>query len=192
MGTSNAIAEAGISVVNMLKKNMTPEPIASAEAIGLCMPQDPEDFQLTVWIYNFEEQKSLGAGGFKPDSANPELERYAPTQIKLYMLITAHSKAPPQNRSADEYRIMGRAMQIVRDMPIIDTEFLEGSLLSEETELNIEMLKLSSDELSKIWNNPSKPVKMSFGLSAVVSIESNRVRPAGVRVSEANILVGQK
>ena len=185
MGNSNSIAEAGLSLVNMLKKNLTPEPIASPESIGLCMPQEPEDFQLTAWIYNFEEQK--GGGGFRPDPADPTIERYAPMQIKLYILITAHSKAPPQTRSADEYRIIGRAMQIIRDIPVIETEYLEGSLASEEASLNVEMLKLSSDDLTKIWNNPSKPVKMSFALSVLVTLESERTRPVGVRVNEARI-----
>jgi len=189
MGSSNAIAEAGLSVVNAFKKLMTPEPIASPESIGLCMPQEPEDFQLTVWIYNFEEQKGGASIGFRPDTANPEMERYSPMQIKLYLLITAHSKAPSQIRSADEYRIIGRAMQIVRDMPVVDTGYLEGSLANEESSLNLEMLKLSSDDLVKIWNNASKPVKMSFGLSVSISMESDRVRPVGIRVSEALISI---
>ena len=188
MGSSNAIAEAGLSLVNMFKKNMTPEPIASPESIGLCMPQEPEDFQLTVWIYNFEEQKGgVNATGFRPDPADPTIERYAPMQIKLYMLITAHSKAPPQTRSADEYRILGRAMQIVRDIPVIDPEYLEGSLGSEEAVLSLDMLKLSSDDLTKIWNNTSKSVKMSFGLNVTVSLDSSRIRPVAVRVQEAHI-----
>ena len=188
MANSNAIAEAGLSVVNMLKKNMTPEPIASPESIGLCMPQDPEDFQLTVWIYNFEEQKGGGAPtGFRPDPSDPTIERFAPMQIKLYLLVTAHSKAPLQTRSADEYRVMGRAMQIISDMPVIDSEYLEGSLSGEDAVLNVEMLKLSPDDLAKIWNNASKPIKMSFAVSVSVSLESCRVRPVAGRVSEARI-----
>lgn len=193
MGSSNAIAEAGMSLVNMFKKNMTPEPIASPESIGLCMPQEPEDFQLTVWIYNFEEQKGgPNAVGFHSDPTDPALERYSPMQVKLYMLVTAHSKAPPQTRSADEYRIIGRAMQLVRDNPIIEPEYLEGSLAGDDSPLNIEVLKLTPDDLTKIWNNASKPVKMSFGVSVSVQVESNRVRPMGARVSEAQIEVGQK
>ena len=193
MGSSNAIAEAGLSVVNLLKKNMTPEPIASPESVGLCMPQEPEDFQLTVWIYSFEEQKGMGGGvGFRPDAADPTRERFAPMQIKLYLLLTAHSKAPPQTRSMDEYRIIGRAMQIMRDMPIIEQEYLEGSLASEARTLSVEMVNLSSEELSKIWNNPSKPVKLSFALSITVTIESNLVRQVDPRVGEAHIELTQK
>ena len=194
MGSSNVIAEAGISIVNMLKKNMTPEPIASPESIGLCMPQEPEDYQLTVWIYSLEEQKGGGAGGtgFRPDPNDPSQERFAPMQIKLYMLVTAHSKAPPQTRSADECRIIGRAMQIMRDMPTIDAEFLEGSIAGDAGAISIEMVKLSTEEVAKIWNNPSKPVKMSFGISLTVNIESNLTRPVEQRVGQARIEITQR
>jgi len=193
MGNSNAIAEVGLSVVSVLKKHMTPEPIASPESIGLCMPQDPEDFQVTVWIYNVEEQKS-GANsiGFRPDPADPRLERFSPMQLKVFMLVTEHSKAPSQIRAADEYRIMGRAMQIVRDMPVIEQEYLEGSLKGDGTALSIEMHKLSTDELTKIWNSASKPIKLSFGISVTVPLESERIRPVSARVNEAYIDVKQK
>jgi len=193
MGNSNVIAEVGLSVVNVLKKHMTPEPIASPESIGLCMPQDPEDFQITVWIYSIEEQKSGASSmGFHLDPVDPGIERYSPMQLKVFMLVTAHSKAPSQVRAADEYRIMGRALQTMRDTPVIEKEYLEGSLAGDDMGLNAEMYKLSTEELTKIWNNASKPVKLSFGLSVTVSLESERVRPVGARINEAYINIKQK
>ena len=193
MGNSNVIAEVGLSIVNVLKKHMTPEPIASPESIGLCMPQDPEDFQITVWIYNIEEQKSgASSTGFRLDPVDPSIERFSPMQLKLFMLVTAHSKAPSQVRAADEYRIMGRALQTMRDMPVIEQEYLEGSLAGDDMALNTEMFKLSTEELTKIWNNASKPVKLSFGISVTVPLESERIRPAGVRINEAHINIKQK
>ena len=193
MGGSNVIAEVGLSVVNVFRRNMTPEPIASPESIGLCSPQEPDDFQLTVWIYNMEEQKTAGSvSSFLPDPSNPALERFSPMQIKLYLLVTAHSKAPTLIRADNEYRILGRAVQVVRDMPVIDSSYLEGSLLSGGTNLTLEILKLSSDELSKIWNSSSKPIKMSFGLSVSVALESTLVRTIPPHVVEAHIGITQK
>ena len=192
MGSSNAIAEAGISLVNMLKKNMTPEPIASPESIGLCLPTEPEDFQLTVWMYNFEEQNTMSGSGFRPDPADPSRERFSPMQLKLYMLITAHSKAPPQIRAADEYRIIGRVMQLMRDMPVIEPEYLEGSLAGDSSRgLMMEPLKLAPEEIAKIMNNPSGNPKMSFALTLSVSIESNLTRSVEPRVGDAHIRLTQ-
>ena len=193
MGGSNVIAEVGQSVVNVFKRNMTPEPIASPESIGLCLPQEPDDLQLTVCVYNMEEQKNAGSiSSFLPDPQNPVLERFSPMRIKLYLLVTAHSKAPPLIRADNEYRILGRAVQVVRDTPVISRSYLEGSLLSEEANLTLEILKLSLDELSKIWNSSSKPIKMSFGLSVSVTLESTLVRTVPPHVVEAHIGITQK
>ena len=49
-----AIYEAGESLAALLRSELTPEPVAKKEHIGLCEPQSPEDFQLTIWIYNIE------------------------------------------------------------------------------------------------------------------------------------------
>ena len=90
-----AIYEAGESLAALLRSELTPEPVAKKEHIGLCEPQSPEDFQLTIWIYNIETVKDSGTRtGFQPDPDDPSQERFAPMQMKLHALISAHSKVP--------------------------------------------------------------------------------------------------
>ncbi len=194
MGDYNAIYEAGQSLVELLKKEMTPLPVNSPEAIGLCTPHEPEDFQLTVWIYNIEEYNDSGlTSGFAADVSNPQQERYVPMQIRCHTLISAHSKAPIQSRLTDEYRIIGRALQIIRDNPVIPVNMLVGSLANNSEALQLQYSKLNNDELSKIWNNANKAIKPSFGMYiSTVAIESNRVRPMGARVGSAVIDIKQK
>lgn len=193
MGDSNAIYEAGQSLVELFRKEITPLPISSPEGIGLCIPQEPEDFQLTVWIYYIEEYNDTGINsGYLPDPDNPLQERYASLPLRCHALVSAHSKAPAQTRLTDEYRIIGRALQIVWDNPVIPAEKLTGSLANAGTPLQLQYVKLSNDDLSKIWNNANKTVKPSFGLTiSSLTIESNRTRPVGTRVSSANVLLKQ-
>lgn len=67
-----AIYEAGESLAALLRSELTPEPVAKKEHIGLCEPQSPEDFQLTIWIYNIETVKDSGTRtGFQPDPDDP-------------------------------------------------------------------------------------------------------------------------
>lgn len=194
MGDSNTIYEAGQSLVEVLKRGMTPQPIASQELIGLCSPHEPEDFQLTVWIYNIETANENGINqGFSPDPENSEVERYAPMPMRFQALVTAHSKAPAQTRLSDEYRIIGRAIQLIYDTPQIEKEMLKGSLAAAGSPVKLQYMNLSSDELSKIWNNTGKAVKPSFGVQiSSVSIGSNRVRPLGRRVANATVHLQQK
>ena len=189
MGDSNAVFEAGQSLVELFKRNMTPQPIVSEEAIGLCSPHDPEDYQLTVWIYNIESVNETGVNqGFLPDTANDGIERYAPMQLRLHALVSAHSKAPAQRRLTDEYRIIGRAIQIVHDTPALSAEQLSGSLAVGGTSVQLQHVNLNSDELTKIWNNSGKMIKPSFGVQiSAVTILSNRTRTTAKRVSSATI-----
>lgn len=182
-----AIFEAGDSLAEMFRGEMTPEPIAKAEQIGLCEPQSPEDFQLTVWIYNIEEVKDTGMrAGYIPDAENPNLERYSPTQVKLFALVSAHSKAAAAQRCADEYRIIGRAVQLVRDNPFIPKKYLRGTLREQSEPVLLEITKLGTEEISRIWNNSQKTIKPSVGITlSQIFIQSNRVREAASRVTSA-------
>lgn len=187
MGDSNTIFEAGQSLVELFKRTLTPEPIVNEEAIGLCAPHDPEDFALTVWVYNIEMINETGMNlGYMPDTENSGTERYAPMQLRLNALISAHSKAPAQRRLTDEYRIIGRAMQVIHDTPSLAGGQLTGSLSGSSVLLHY--LNLNSDELAKIWNNTGKTMKPSFGVQlSALSISSNRTRAAAKRVGSATI-----
>lgn len=194
MGDYNAIYEAGQSLVELLRQEMTPLPISNPESIGLCLPHEPGDFQLTVWIYNIEEHNDTGINsGFILDPVNPQLERYAAMQVRCHALISAHSKAPIQTRLTDEYRIIGRALQIIWDNPIIPPAKLTGSLATGGTPLQLQYLKLNNDDISKIWNSATKAVKPSFGIHiSSLIIDSNRTRTVGTRVGSAAFDLKQK
>jgi hypothetical protein len=173
---------------------MTPQPIASTEAIGLCTPHEPEDFQLTIWVYNFEKFNETGISpGFYPDAENSEIERFAPLQLRFSALVSAHSKAPAHSRLADEYRIIGRAIQLIHDTPVINPQLLVGSLADSDAGVNLEIINIGIDELSKIWNSSGKAMVPSFGVKlSSVSISSNRKRQIGKRVGSVNINTLQK
>jgi hypothetical protein len=131
--------------------------------------------------------------GFMPDAMDPTLERYAPLQLKLHVLVSAHSKAAAIQKYADRYRILGRAMQLVRDNPSIPRECLRGTLSEQVEPVLLEIEKLNSEEMSRIWNNANKTIVPSFGLVlSQVFIKSNRTRAAAARVTSAEFDTKQK
>jgi hypothetical protein len=181
------IFEAGESLVELFRAEMSPEPIAQAEHIGLCEPQEPEDFRLTVWVYGIEESKDTGArAGYVPDPSNPQIERYAPMQLKLHALVSAHSKASAMQKHADRYRIIGKAMQLIRDNPSIPRKYIQGTLAEQSEPVLMEIVKLNSEEMSRIWNNSNKTIVPSFGVDiSQIMMSSNRVRKISSRVTSA-------
>lgn len=194
MSEYTAIYEAGESLVDLLRKKMTPEPIAKAEHIGLCEPQEPEDYQLTVWLYGIEECKDTGTRtGYVPDPTNPFMERFAPLQLKLHLLVSAHSKASAMQKYTDRYRIIGSAIQTIKDNPHIPRESLQGSLKDQNETVLMEIVNLNAEELSRIWNNSNKTIVQSFGVDITqVFIKSNRTREIAPRVTSADITTKQK
>lgn len=187
MSDYTAIYDAGESLTELLRGEMFPEPIGKKEQIGLCEPQSPGDFRLTVWIYNIEEQKDSGSlTGYMPDPEDPAAERFVPMQLRLHALISAHSKAASAQKSSDEYRLIGRALQVIRDNPSIPPKYLRGTLTEQDEPVLLETVRLDAEQLSHIWNNTQKTVCPSFGADiSRVFIRSRRTREIAPRVLTA-------
>ncbi len=190
MADYTALTEAGTALVDLLRDNLTPEPLGNRELIGLCSPHESENNQLTLYLYHIEEDtQGQPAGYFSVDSRT---ERIRPARYILHFLMTPHSKAPAQMKEADQYRIMGAAIQTLRDYPVIPQRFLSGSLAAENAELHISVDRMSMEQLLKIWNNTSKDYKLSTVVTVTgVNIDSRRERSV-TRVKEVVIGTREK
>lgn len=190
MADYTALVEAGSALVEMLRENLTPEPISNRELISLCSPHESENNQLTLYLYQVEEDTQGAQSGYYQVSR--EVERVRPTRYNLRFLVTAHSKAPAQLKEADQYRMVGAALQVLRDHPIIDQEYLSGSLAEQNAQIHVVLEKTTQDQLLKIWNNTSTAYKLSFVvLLTGVEIDSKRERRF-TRVTDVSIDTQQK
>ena len=190
MADYTALTEAANALVELLRDNLTPEPLGNRETINLCSPHESENNQLTLYLYHMEEDpQNMAAGYYSVDS---ETERIRPAQYTLHFLVTAHSKAPAQMREADQYRIMGAVIQILRDNPVIPHRYLSGSLATENAQLHVSVDRMTMEQLLKIWNNTSKDYKLSNVVTVTgVAIDSKRARRVS-RVTEVVIGTEQK
>lgn len=190
MADYTALVEAGNALVEMLRENLTPEPIGNRELIALCSPHESENNQLTLYLYQVEEDTQGAESGYYQVSR--DTERLRPTRYNLRFLITAHSKAPTQLKEADQYRMVGAALQVLRDHPIIDQEYLSGSLAEQNARIHVVLEKTTQDQLLKIWNNTSTAYKLSFVvLLTGIEIDSKRERRF-TRVTDVAIDTRQK
>lgn len=185
MADYTAFVEAGNALVEMLRDQLTPEPLGNREMISLCSPHESENNQLTLYLYHIEEDgRNSSAGYYQVDR---DLQRIRPAQYILRYLVTAHSKAPAQLREADQHRIVGAVMQVIRDNPVIPQRYLSGSTAEEEAQLHVMVEKTPLEQLLKIWNNTSKDYKLSFVVTVTgVTIRSKRERRVA-RVKEITV-----
>lgn len=190
MADYTALVEAGNALVEMLRDNLTPEPIGNKELIALCSPHESENNQLTLYLYQVEEDTQGTESGYYPVSRT--VERLRPTKYNLRFLVTAHSKAPAQMKEADQYRMVGAALQVLRDHPVIDQEYLSGSLAEQNAQIRVVLEKTNQDQLLKIWNNTSSTYKLSFVvLLSGIEIDSKKERRIS-RVTDVSIDTRQK
>lgn len=190
MADYTALVEAGNGLVELLRDNLTPEPIANREVIALCSPHEPENNQITVYLYQVEEDTQGVQSGYYQVDRNTQRKR--PSRYNLRFLVTAHSKAPAQLKEADQYRMIGAALQVLKDHPVIDAGYLSGSLAEQGAVINVVLEKTSQDQLLKIWNNTSTQYKLSFVvLLSGVEIDSRRERTI-TRVTDVEIHTNQK
>ena len=190
MADYTALVEAGAALVELLRDNLTPEPIGNRELISLCSPHESENNQLTLYLYQVEEDTQGVQSGYYQVGQNTE--RLRPTRYNLRFLVTAHSKAPVQLREADQYRMVGAALQVLRDHPVIDQEYLSGSLAEQNAQVRVVLEKTTQDQLLKIWNNTSSAYKLSFVvLLTGIEIDSKKERRL-TRVTDVSITTEQK
>ena len=63
MADYTALVEAGSALIELLRDNLTPEPVDNRETIALCSPHESENNQLTVYLYHVEEEaRNLTSG----------------------------------------------------------------------------------------------------------------------------------
>ena len=175
MADYTALVEAGAALVELLRDNLTPEPIGNRELISLCSPHESENNQLTLYLYQVEEDTQGVESGYY--QVGRDRERIRPARYNLRFLVTAHSKAPAQLKEADRYRMVGAALQVLKDHPVIDAKYLGGSLAEQNATVRVVLEKTNQDQLLKIWNNTSSTYKLSFVVMLTgVEIDSRRER----------------
>ena len=190
MADYTALVEAGNALVELLREELTPEPIGDRELIALCSPHESENNQLTIYLYQVEEDTQAVPSGYYEVSQN--VQRKRPARYNLRFLVTAHSKAPAQLRQADQYRMIGAALQVLKDHPVIDAKYLSGSLAEQNAVVNVVLEKTSMDQLLKIWNNNTNGYKLSFVVMlSNVEIDSRRERRF-TRVTDVTIETREK
>ena len=190
MADYTGFVEAAEAFVGLLRDNLTPEPIGNRELISLCSPHESENNQLSVFLYHIEEDPHNNQAGFFQYSK--DIQQANPSNFHMTLLVTAHSKAPSQLKEADQYRMIGAVIQIVKDNPILDRKYISGSLLDSDDELHISVERANFDHMMKIWNNTASPYKLSIVIRLEsVTIESKRTRTIS-RVGDVEISVDQK
>lgn len=137
-----ALADVGSSLLKLLRENMAQELIDKAETIALCSPDQENDFKLLLYLYHVEENND-----FRNTSGMGRTSQ-APLTLNLYYLMMAKSSAETKSKALDENTILGNAMQVLHDNPLISGSSLEGSLAEDNDDIKISLVDIDSHVFS--------------------------------------------
>lgn len=170
-----AISDVSETLVHLLREQLVPEPIKKEVNIGLCSPANKGDFQLTLYLYNIEENGEFRINKMEP-LPNGDL-KYPPLTFNLYYLLTAYSTGDLNTKAMDEHKILGRAIQVFHDNGVLKGTTLKGSLNGTNQEIRVGIKNLSYDEMMRIWHFNDVPYNLSIAYRVgPVVVESNRVK----------------
>ncbi len=182
MGKYTVIADVGQELVNCLVRELVPELIPDANGIGLRSPAEKGDVSLGIHLYDIRESAEIRESGMV--SASLETQNFPPAYLSLYYMITAYSGSDVKFRSLQEQRILGKAMQVLHDNPLIPAHEIGQNLAG--LDLRIQFLDLSMEEKLQIWGSGSSYQTSLFYRISPVELESSKTRRVS-RVKEIKI-----
>lgn len=154
VANDTVIANVGKTLVGMLEDRMGD--LVTDDEVVLASPgdEDPgDDYRLTLYLYDVTQNEHLSNERARPESTGRPAE--AALVLDLHYLLTAHPKDASGNetstsRTAQQHRILGRAMQIMADNAIVRKPDLHEDIDPTET-ITITMESVSRGELVDIW-----------------------------------------
>lgn len=187
MANYTIIADIGNAIVQLLRDHLVPAIIINTENIGLCTPSDRGDITLGVNLYDIRENQDIVVTDMLPKGTKQL--KYPSTFYDLYYMITAYSTSDIKFRSAEDQKILGKVLNVLKDHPTFTAEQLGRELVNSRFVPKIELLQLEHDEKMKLWNVPNIPYRLSLFYRAYpIEIESNRVKEVA-RVVDAEFTV---
>ncbi len=164
MADYTAIADAGETLIDLLRENM--QDLVSPSSIILSSPGEIEaqdSPRLCLFLYQVIESPHFK--GQEMQALNSTTMKYPPLTLDLYYMLTSYGSpqiADKTERTIEEHKILGRAMNILYDNAILRGSVLRGSLAGASEELKVTLHPIPIDELNKLWNSfPEKPLKLS-------------------------------
>ncbi len=185
MGKYTVIAEVSQSILNLLRKELSPEIIKKYEQIALCAPSKQEDVKVGIHLYDVQEYSEFAQRTMIQKSSG-ELQ-FPPQALTLHYIVTVYSSADRLSKAIDEQRIMGRVIQVLADHPRMEGEWLSGSLAEQDEVFEILRENMKYEDKIKLWQFPNTPYQLSMVYKVQpVKLESTRIKSVK-RVREMDV-----
>jgi hypothetical protein len=183
MSNPLAIAAVTATVRNMLLSDVTSDPDLADTTVTTQAPDRARGTVTSNQLNLFLYQTMLSAAWRNmdlPQSVNRGERGFPALGLNLYYLMTAYGR---DNDDVFGHRVLGRAMRLLHDNPLLGPDDIKAALLSNDLWQQVERVRitpqpLTVDEMSKLWTIFQTQYRISAAYEvAVVLIESRRPIP---------------
>jgi hypothetical protein len=184
MSASTAIGMVSASLRNLLVGEMRLTP---APDVTVLAPDEPGgNRRINLFLYKLVENPFLKNQDFTVRAGTPNQLVPAPLSLSLFYLLTPYAPNDPATGNATAHQILGEAMRVFYDNPVVPTTYLDAGLTDARERLQIASNTLDPEELSRIWTTFSQPFRLSvmYEVSTVQldrSAQSQQPLPKRVR-----------
>ena len=186
MSGSTAIGLVSESLRNMLIGEMSP-----TENVTILAPDESGDERrINLFLYKAQENPSLKNMDWQVRSGAPTQLVPPPLSLNLFYLMTPYAPTDPQTGNSEAHQILGEAMRVLYENPIVPNAYLETGLQSAREQIKVMFNTLDLDELSRVWATFTQPFRLSVlyevsvvqldMLSASERVMAARTRQIGV------------
>ena len=179
MSTALAISAVTAAIRNLLTAGVHADSELSDAEITTSPPSKAptDDTRNEINLFLYQTTPNAGWSNLEPPTTRPGENGRPLLALDLHYLLTVHGKGFDELLS---HRLLGRAMRVLHDHPVLDPDEIEAALVGEEVGDQVERIRitpepLTLDEMSKLWASFQTEYRMSTAYQAtVVLIESER------------------
>ncbi len=159
MSTSTAIGMVSESLRNLLEGGMSISPLPDVTV--LAPDETGSDSRINLFLYKAMENPALKNLDWQVKPGSPNRLVPPPLSLSLFYLMTAYGHNDPQTGNAPSHGMLGDAMRVFYENPIVPHQYLSPQLQDSREEIRIILNTLDMDELGKVWTTFSKAFRLS-------------------------------
>ncbi|MFC0541507.1 DUF4255 domain-containing protein [Kutzneria chonburiensis] len=187
MSAGTAIGMVSASLRNLLvgEMRLTPPP-----DVTILAPDEASSARrVNLFLYKLAENQFLKNQDFTVRAGNPNQLVPAPLSLNLFYLLTPYAPNDPQEGNATAHQILGEAMRVLYENPIVPAVYLDPGLADAREDLQIASSTLDPEELRGIWTTFSQPFRLSvmYQVSTVQLAKQAAPQPLAPRVRTVGV-----
>jgi Pvc16 N-terminal domain len=158
MSASTAIGMVSASLRNLLVAEMQ-FPKVDVTILAPDEPGNPR--RINLFLYRIAENPYLRNQDYTVTAGAPNKLVPAPLSLNLLYLLTPYAPNDQVNGNAAAHQILGEAMRVFFENPVVPAAHLEPGLTEARERLQIAMHTPDPEEMSRIWTTFAKPFRVS-------------------------------